>query len=56
MITTAPLALKLVPDCQTCEPAERWSQPNKGVFTVINEMTGETRHVCGSCLEAGVAP
>jgi hypothetical protein len=31
-------------------------QPNKGVYTVKNEITGEIRHVCGSCLEGGVTP
>ena len=56
MSMTAPLAFALVPNCQTCTPAEPWALPNKGVFTVKNEMNGETRHICGSCLEAGVAP
>lgn len=55
MSLTTTISLKLVPDCQTCEPADPWAQPNKGIFTVKNELNGEVRHLCGACLQAGVS-
>lgn len=43
-----------MPDCELCEPAEPWSQPNKGFVVVINKLTGRKVHVCGGCVEAGI--
>ena len=41
-------------DCLTCEPAERWSRPNRAHITITDELTGQSIRVCGGCLEAGV--
>jgi hypothetical protein len=43
-----------MPDCETCEPAEPWSQANKGFVLLINVLTGKRVRACMSCVEAGI--